>query len=276
MARSRPSIRSSRPGGSHLIQTTPRVFGANVNGKVPIRPRLAFRNALGAPDLRDFGWTDVPASGYDRVHFVGDLVGLLLGLCVDRVRMVPTTWEPSSASTSVSTIPESISDYVSLNLSPRPPTDTWGGAVLGMRRGTTWERVLQRGRPTARGSGLRPRMPRGRRRRCSIRCASQGRSKRHRGRDSARETSHTSALRHLRADCGISGHRSRAARGSRRDPGTTPRGSTAGTSWVKRIAPAGSIHGIATSSKTPAQPAGSSPLSLRASSGSQRRIERPR
>ncbi|HEX5523743.1 MAG TPA: alpha/beta fold hydrolase [Pedococcus sp.] len=81
-----------------------------------LMPALARNYRVIAPDLRGFGWTDAPATGYDRVHFVGDLVGLLDGLGVDRVRMVAHDMGAVVGFHLCLDQPERVSDYVSLSI----------------------------------------------------------------------------------------------------------------------------------------------------------------
>jgi pimeloyl-ACP methyl ester carboxylesterase len=52
-----------------------------------------------APDLRGYGDTDAPssASSYTPLHIVGDLVGLLDALAVDRVFLVGHDWGAAMA-----------------------------------------------------------------------------------------------------------------------------------------------------------------------------------
>ena len=51
-------------------------------------PDLARHHRVICPDLRGFGWTDAPRDGYDRDHFVADVVALLDALDFDRVCLV--------------------------------------------------------------------------------------------------------------------------------------------------------------------------------------------
>lgn len=57
-----------------------------------VMPRLAQRYHVIAPDLRGFGWTEAPATGYDSEHFLADLIGLLDVLRLDRVHVVGHDW----------------------------------------------------------------------------------------------------------------------------------------------------------------------------------------
>jgi pimeloyl-ACP methyl ester carboxylesterase len=51
-------------------------------------PALGPRYRVIAPDLRGYGETDKPASGYDKRTMAQDLVALLDGLGIDRIALV--------------------------------------------------------------------------------------------------------------------------------------------------------------------------------------------
>ena len=53
-----------------------------------IIPQLAERYRVVCPDLRGAGWTEAPANGYDGDHLLADVVALLDGLELDRVRLI--------------------------------------------------------------------------------------------------------------------------------------------------------------------------------------------
>ena len=55
-------------------------------------PRLAPHARVIAPDLRGFGWSDVPAGGYDRETMARDVLALLDALGIERVRIVGHDW----------------------------------------------------------------------------------------------------------------------------------------------------------------------------------------
>jgi pimeloyl-ACP methyl ester carboxylesterase len=79
-------------------------------------PAMAQSYRVLAPDLRGFGWTDAPVNGYDRAHFVGDLVSLLDAIGVDRVRMVAHDMGAVVGFHLCLDHPERVSDYVSLSI----------------------------------------------------------------------------------------------------------------------------------------------------------------
>ena len=54
--------------------------------------RLAPQYRLLAPDLRGFGWTDTPDTGYDGETFASDQVALLDALEIERVKVVGHDW----------------------------------------------------------------------------------------------------------------------------------------------------------------------------------------
>jgi pimeloyl-ACP methyl ester carboxylesterase len=55
-------------------------------------PELAGDFRLICPDLRGFGWTDAPGSGYDNETFAADAVALLDALGLDRVGVIGHDW----------------------------------------------------------------------------------------------------------------------------------------------------------------------------------------
>jgi pimeloyl-ACP methyl ester carboxylesterase len=54
--------------------------------------RLAPHGRVICPDLRGFGWTDVPAVGYDKETMARDVLGLLDALGLERVRLMGHDW----------------------------------------------------------------------------------------------------------------------------------------------------------------------------------------
>lgn len=55
-------------------------------------PALAKDHRVIVPDQRGTGWTDAPATGYDRVQLLADVVALLDALEIDRVHVVGHDW----------------------------------------------------------------------------------------------------------------------------------------------------------------------------------------
>jgi pimeloyl-ACP methyl ester carboxylesterase len=59
-------------------------------------PRLAPQTRVLCPDLRGFGWTEVPGRGYDRETMDRDVLALLDELGLDRVDLVGHDWAAGS------------------------------------------------------------------------------------------------------------------------------------------------------------------------------------
>ena len=55
-------------------------------------PRLAPHARIICPDLRGFGWTDVPRGGYDRETMAADVLALMDSLGLERVRLAGHDW----------------------------------------------------------------------------------------------------------------------------------------------------------------------------------------
>ncbi len=55
-------------------------------------PRLAPHARVICPDLRGFGWTDVPRGGYDRETMAADVLALMDSLGLERVRLAGHDW----------------------------------------------------------------------------------------------------------------------------------------------------------------------------------------
>jgi pimeloyl-ACP methyl ester carboxylesterase len=78
-----------------------------------------------APDLRGYGDTDKPSEleAYDMEHLVGDLVGLLDALAIERAAIVGHDWGGILIWSAALMVPERIERVVGVNtpLLPRPP-----------------------------------------------------------------------------------------------------------------------------------------------------------
>ena len=61
-------------------------------------PRIADRYRVICPDLRGMGWSDAPASGYDKERMATDMLTMLDQLDLDEVRLVGMTTAGSWAS----------------------------------------------------------------------------------------------------------------------------------------------------------------------------------
>ena len=55
-------------------------------------PALADRHRVLAVDLRGFGWSDAPSSGYEKENLASDILALLDALELDRVKLVGHDW----------------------------------------------------------------------------------------------------------------------------------------------------------------------------------------
>lgn len=55
-------------------------------------PLIAERYRVIAPDLRGHGWSDAPASGYEKEQLASDLLGLLDAMSIERVSWVGHDW----------------------------------------------------------------------------------------------------------------------------------------------------------------------------------------
>ncbi|KAK8608483.1 hypothetical protein V6N13_023905 [Hibiscus sabdariffa] len=90
------------------------------------RHQLLSLSSLGyrcvAPDLRGYGDTDAPSSAasYTVFHIVGDLVGLLDALGVDRVLLVGHDWGASIAWSFCQLRPDRVKALVNLSVAYRP------------------------------------------------------------------------------------------------------------------------------------------------------------
>ena len=55
-------------------------------------PYLAQHYAVICPDLRGFGWSDAPATGYEKEQLVDDIIALLDTLKLKRIRLMAHDW----------------------------------------------------------------------------------------------------------------------------------------------------------------------------------------
>jgi len=55
-------------------------------------PALADRHRVLAIDLRGFGWSDAPRDGYEKENLADDVLAVLDGLGIDRVKLVGHDW----------------------------------------------------------------------------------------------------------------------------------------------------------------------------------------
>jgi pimeloyl-ACP methyl ester carboxylesterase len=78
-------------------------------------PPLAERYRVICPDLRGFGWTDAPASGYEKVQLAADVEALLEVLELDRVRLIGHDWGGVAGYILCVQRPELVSRFMALN-----------------------------------------------------------------------------------------------------------------------------------------------------------------
>lgn len=82
-------------------------------------PCLAQHYAVICPDLRGFGWSDAPATGYEKERLVDDMIALLDTLNLKRIRLVAHDWGGWVGFLLCLRQPERVQRYVALNI-PHP------------------------------------------------------------------------------------------------------------------------------------------------------------
>jgi pimeloyl-ACP methyl ester carboxylesterase len=85
-------------------------------------PLLAPHVRVLCPDLRGFGWTDVPSRGYDRETMAQDVLALLDELGLDRVDLVGHDWGGWIGFVLALRRPERIRRFVALSIAPPWPS----------------------------------------------------------------------------------------------------------------------------------------------------------
>ncbi|RZS90918.1 pimeloyl-ACP methyl ester carboxylesterase [Motilibacter rhizosphaerae] len=94
-------------------------------------PPLARDHRVLAVDLRGCGWSDVPASGYDKEQLAADVVGVLDTLGVERTRLVGHDWGGWVAGLLAQRHPERVTDLLLVSILPPflpvhvPPRQAW-------------------------------------------------------------------------------------------------------------------------------------------------------
>ncbi len=95
-------------------------------------PRLAPHARVIAPDLRGFGWSGVPAGGYDKETMARDVLTLLDALGLERVRMIGHDWGAWIGFLLCLHQRERVERFVACNIvppwpsrDPRAPLDLW-------------------------------------------------------------------------------------------------------------------------------------------------------
>jgi pimeloyl-ACP methyl ester carboxylesterase len=81
-------------------------------------PLLAPHARLLLPDLRGFGWSEVPPDGYDKQTMADDLVALLDALELDRVRLLAHDWGAWIGFLACLGAPERFSAFVAVSSPP--------------------------------------------------------------------------------------------------------------------------------------------------------------
>ena len=82
-------------------------------------PYLAQHYAVICPDLRGFGWSDAPATGYEKERLVDDMIALLDTLNLKRIRLVAHDWGGWVGFLLCLRQPERVQRYMALNI-PHP------------------------------------------------------------------------------------------------------------------------------------------------------------
>jgi pimeloyl-ACP methyl ester carboxylesterase len=85
-------------------------------------PLLAPRAHVICPDLRGFGWTDAPSSGYDRETMAEDVIALLDELGLERVAIAGHDWGGWIGFLLCLLHPSRFSAFVALNIVPPWPS----------------------------------------------------------------------------------------------------------------------------------------------------------
>ena len=83
-----------------------------------VAPTLAGRYRVICPDLRGFGWSDAPGSGYHPETFASDAIALLDALGIERVRLIGHDWGGFTGFLLCLRHPERISAFLALNAPP--------------------------------------------------------------------------------------------------------------------------------------------------------------
>jgi pimeloyl-ACP methyl ester carboxylesterase len=81
-------------------------------------PLLAPHARLLMPDLRGFGWSSVPADGYDKRTLADDLLAILDELGLERVRLVGHDWGAFAGFLACLAAPERFSAFLALSCPP--------------------------------------------------------------------------------------------------------------------------------------------------------------
>ena len=83
---------------------------------------LAERFRVICPDMRGFGWTDAPRSGYDKPQLARDTIGLLDALGIERVRYIGHDWGGFTGFVAALYYPERFERFMPLSIPPPWPS----------------------------------------------------------------------------------------------------------------------------------------------------------
>jgi pimeloyl-ACP methyl ester carboxylesterase len=96
-------------------------------------PRLAERWRVICPDLRGFGWSDAPESGYEKEDLAADTLRLMDALSLDRVRLIAHDWGGFVGFLLCLHVPERIQGFLVMNTG-HPWTEVGGREFLRIYR----------------------------------------------------------------------------------------------------------------------------------------------
>jgi len=82
-------------------------------------PELTQHYSVLCPDLRGFGWSDAPATGYEKEQLVDDIIALLDTLKLNRIRLMAHDWGGWVGFLLCLRQPERVQRYLALNI-PHP------------------------------------------------------------------------------------------------------------------------------------------------------------
>ncbi len=97
-------------------------------------PRLAQRYRVICPDLRGHGWSDAPASGYEKETLAADIAGLLDVLELEHVRLAGHDWGGLTGFLLCLRHPERIERFLALNILHPWPALGAGGLLRALPR----------------------------------------------------------------------------------------------------------------------------------------------
>jgi pimeloyl-ACP methyl ester carboxylesterase len=96
-------------------------------------PRLSRRYRLVMPDLRGLGWSEVTERGYEKDNLARDLINLLDGLGIERVKLVGHDWGGYAGFLMCLFAPARVERYLALNIIHPWPSRSPAGLVHSWR-----------------------------------------------------------------------------------------------------------------------------------------------